>query len=88
MKPSVVNQLLDALEDLIIENQAYKSALKSVEPFFPPQARGRVELVVQTAKNDPLIRQTVHQRFSELRDKSVDESLERLLRLLPKKDAS
>ena len=84
----MVNQLLDALEELLIENQAYRSALKTVEPLFPPQARGRVDLLIETAKNDPVIRQTVHQQFAGLRDQSPGDTIEQLLRLLPNKDVN
>ena len=87
-KSSLINELLDAMEELLIENQAYKSALKAVEPLFPPQAQGRVELVVRTALADPFVRQTVHQQFAELRDQSPDGTIERLRRLLGKKDVN
>jgi len=80
---NLTNQLLDILEDLLIENSAYKSSVKVLEQFLPAQVRGRTDLVIAEAKADPHIRKTVQERFAPWRDQALDKAIEEILKVFP-----
>ena len=90
---NTLTQLLDALEELLIENTAYTSSVKVLEQFLP-QARGKVAQVVEKAKADPKVREHVRAKFASLRSQFQTESnlqmvIEELLKVLPtKKDVN
>ena len=87
---NTLNQLLDALEELLIENTAYRSSVKVLEQFLPPQVQGKVAQVVETAKADPKIREHVRSRFASLRSQfqtegNLEKVIEELLKAVPTK---
>lgn len=82
-------ELLDAFENLIIENTAYASSVKVLEQFLPPQVQGRVARVLEQAKADPKVRAHVRSKFASLRsqfqiESNLEKALESLLKALPK----
>jgi hypothetical protein len=77
---NVVNQLWAALEDLLIENQAYASAFQILEQFFPVAACNRVRQHVDTIKAAPEIRAAVRNRIAQLKDQSPHDIVEALLK--------
>ena len=82
--PTLVNELLDAIEELFIENRALWSSLKVMERFIPAHARGRIDLVVSAAKSDSTIRETVHQQLAEYRHQPLDDMIQGLLEIVAK----
>ena len=56
----LVNQLLDALEDLLIDNNAYRTALTTLDKYLPPQARHLADQMITAAKADPKLREMLH----------------------------
>ncbi len=82
-------QLLDALEDLLIENTALQSSVRVLEGFLP-EAKGKVAKVVEKAKNDPAIRAHVQARLAPLRDQiraglDSEKVIRELLKAVPTK---
>ena len=82
-------QLLDALEELLIENTAYASSVRVLEQFLP-QAQGKVAQVIASAKADPKIREHVRSRFASLRSQiqteaNLEKVIEELLKAVPTK---
>ncbi|MGB6679671.1 MAG: hypothetical protein WBE44_23450 [Terriglobales bacterium] len=80
--PTLIDQLLDVLEDLLIENRAYNSTLK----HLPPQARDLADRLTAAAKADPKLRGMIRERFSPFRDQSPEQAIEGLLKLLQKNE--
>ena len=82
---TLANELLDAFEELIIENHAYQKSLEIVEQLLSPEARQKIEQTVRQIKADPKIRETVRRRFASLHDQfqssaGLSEVLEQLLK--------
>jgi len=85
----LTDKLLDAIGDLLIENQAYETALKVLEDVLPDAAYQRVRAHIAAVKSDPQIRATVQQRLAQLKGQSPADTLQGLLRHLPpKKDVN
>ena len=81
-KPSVVNELLDILENLLIENRAYVGVLRHLAPNVQMLA----DRMIETAKADPKLRETIRAKFAPFRDLSPEQALVELYRFLSKKD--
>jgi hypothetical protein len=84
-----LTQLIDALEDLLIENSALESSVRVLEAFLP-EAKGKVAQVIEKAKNDPAIRAHVQSRLAPLRDQiraglNSEKAIQELLRAFPTK---
>ena len=84
-----LTRLLDALEDLLIENTALQSSVRVLEGFLP-EAKGKVAQVVEKAKNDPAIRAHVQGRLAPLRDQirtglDSEKVIRELLKAVPTK---
>jgi hypothetical protein len=88
-----LTRLIDALEDLFIENTAYASSVRVLEAFLP-EAKGKVAEVVEKAKSDPAIRARIQSRLAPLRDQiraglTAERVLQELLLAFPtKKDVN
>lgn len=76
----LVNKLVDALEELYIENRAYKSSLKALAQYLPPAKK--VDSVVQAAKADPIVRQGVRRLFASVRSQFPEQAIPVLLGIL------
>jgi hypothetical protein len=78
--PTLIDQLVDVLEDLLIENRAYNSTLE----HLPPQARDLADRLIAVAKADPKLREMIRERFSPFRNQAPEQAIEGLLKLLQK----
>jgi len=86
---NLVTQLLDALDELLIENQALRSGIGVLEQFLPVQARDRIRKHVAGIKADPKVRGVVQRGFAQYRTESLESTVEQLLlRELKKKDVN
>ena len=83
-KSSLINRLLDVIEDLLIENRAYVSTIK----HFAPGAREVADTMIRTAKSDPVLRKMIRSEFAPFRDQSPEEALQELLKKLETKDVN
>ena len=77
----LVNKLVDAMEELFIENRAYRSTLRIVQQTLPMQKQ--IDQLVEAVKAEPHIRQEVHKLFGPVRDQSLEHAIEYLLQLFP-----
>ena len=82
--PNLTNQLLDLLEDILIENRAYKGALRALDAHLPPQSRQLADRMIAAAKADPKLRAIAREGFSQFRDQSPEQVIEGLLKHLSK----
>ena len=84
-----LNQLLDALEELLIENTAYARSVEVLEQHLP-KAQGKVAQIVAQAKADPKIREHARSRFASLRSQiltevNLEKVVDELLKVVPTK---
>jgi hypothetical protein len=83
----MIEQLFDALEELLIENGAYRSALANLERHLPPQAQQISDQLIENAKADRRLREMVHGQLHPLRNQPLDQAIERLASIVrPKRD--
>ncbi|HEV3205852.1 MAG TPA: hypothetical protein VGZ28_02770 [Terriglobales bacterium] len=76
----VVNQLWNALEGLLIENQAYASAFETLEQFFPAEVCKLLRRHVDAIKAAPEIREVVRNRIARLKGQSPRDIVEGVLK--------
>jgi hypothetical protein len=83
----LINQLFDALEELLIENGAYRSALMTLERHLPEQAQQISERLIANGKADRKLREMVHEQLSPLRNEPLERAIEELASIVrPKRD--
>lgn len=83
----LINQLLDALEELLIENGAYRYGLTNLKQCLPPQAQQVSDQMVENAKADRNLREMVHGQLSPLRNQPLERAIEELASIVrPKRD--
>lgn len=66
------NQLLDAVEDLLIENSALTTALDAVKRLLPPEAQDRIRSHIEDMGSDPTLRELVRREFAQFRSPSLE----------------
>ena len=83
----LINQLFDALEELLIDNGAYRSALANLERHLPPQAQQISDRLIENAKADRKLREMVRGQLTPLRNQPLDRAIEELASIVrPKRD--
>ncbi len=80
----IVNELIDALTDMLVENVALKNALEELKQYLPAEAHRALLAQVEHLKSDAVLREGVAHRFAQLRDKGIDDILPELLKQFPK----
>jgi hypothetical protein len=75
---SLINQLLDTIENLLIENRAYVIAVKRSSP----ETRELADQMIAMAKNDPVLLATVRAAFAPFRNQSSEQSIQEILKKL------
>ena len=87
--PDLVNELFEALADLLVENRALDAALEVAKQHLPSPAQERIRAYVDSLKSDPILREAARRRFDEFRGQSLDDTVQKLLQRFPKiKDAN
>lgn len=77
---NVVNSLLSAIEDLLIENAAYRTSLEVLERFLPAE-RMRTSELVAAAKADPRIRKEITELLAPIRSQVLEQTVADFIRL-------
>ena len=92
MVKELATRLLDAIEQLYIENLAYQSLFEVLQNRLPPKEQ--VKSLIEQAKQHPQLQAKVRQQFQPLRDRIRNEAdlgrvLQEFLRVVPaKKDVN
>ena len=82
---SLINELLDALEEMLIENGAYRSTIAVLGKRLPLQYQQLADEMIATAKADPELRKMIRAQFASFRDQSPEQALEGLAKIVRSK---
>ena len=78
--PNHTNQLLDAVEHLLIENSALTTALDAVKRLLPAGAQDKIRSHIEEMRSDPTLRDLVHREFAQFRSPSLEGSVSESLK--------
>jgi hypothetical protein len=79
---SLINELLDAIENLLTENRVYVAAIKQTSP----KTQELADQMIAMAKSDPHLLQMIRAEFAPFRNRSSEQSIQEILKKLREKN--